>query len=362
MMALWLCLRIALVVISIPALLVLGDNIRRLRYAWAQHRHSCQAAPRVKQSCLLLGFDFLRDFLRSVDEHRVLRHHLQVHRATGHTMSMDLMGDTVIHTADPVNIKTVLSEQQTRFDLGHNRYKAFHPFLGDAIFTSDGAAWSEIRRLIRPNLSREHLVGLLGLIETHMQRTVMTALREARGAPVDMQPLFLSLTMGVSSQFLFGHSMANSDPGADFTRAFELGQEGMAVRARLGPLRDLLVRKDFWTACRTARTYVSRYVQESRQLSRTKSTRDSKQRYTFLEALADKVSSEDALSDHVLSLLVAGRDTTASLLSITFFLLARHPRVWSQLLSEVDLLDGQAPNYETIKQMTYLSYVLIVGE
>jgi hypothetical protein len=55
---------------------------------------------------------------------------------------------------------------------------------------------------------------------------------------------------------------------------------------------------------------------------------------------------------------VAGRDTTASLLSHTLHILARRPDVWSKLKAEIDELKGRAPDYEMLRNMKYLKYVL----
>jgi cytochrome P450 len=52
--------------------------------------------------------------------------------------------------------------------------------------------------------------------------------------------------------------------------------------------------------------------------------------------------------------LVAGRDTTASLLSNLWFMLARDERVWLKLKQEVDTLQGAVPDSEAVKQMPYL--------
>jgi len=64
------------------------------------------------------------------------------------------------------------------------------------------------------------------------------------------------------------------------------------------------------------------------------------------------------LQSETLNVLLAGRDTTASLLSHTFHQLARRPDVWSKLQAEIDELGGQAPDYETLKSMKYVKWVI----
>jgi cytochrome P450 len=64
------------------------------------------------------------------------------------------------------------------------------------------------------------------------------------------------------------------------------------------------------------------------------------------------------LRDELLNILLAGRDTTASLLSNTFHVLARRPDIWKKLKAEVDELQGARPDYETLRNMKYLKYLL----
>lgn len=64
------------------------------------------------------------------------------------------------------------------------------------------------------------------------------------------------------------------------------------------------------------------------------------------------------IRSELLNILLAGRDTTAGLLSNTFYVLARRPDVWDRLKSEIDQLEGRKPDYETLRNMKYLKYVL----
>lgn len=59
----------------------------------------------------------------------------------------------------------------------------------------------------------------------------------------------------------------------------------------------------------------------------------------------------------MLSILIAGRDTTANLLSITFFILAKRPDIWKKLRSEVLAMGGRKPSFEDIKSMTYMNWI-----
>lgn len=77
---------------------------------------------------------------------------------------------------------------------------------------------------------------------------------------------------------------------------------------------------------------------------------------TFLHALANLTQDRKVLRDQILTILVAGRDTTASALSWVFYELARHPEITRKLRAEiVDTIGlNTAPTYEDLKRMKYL--------
>lgn len=56
---------------------------------------------------------------------------------------------------------------------------------------------------------------------------------------------------------------------------------------------------------------------------------------------------------------IAGRDTTAALLTFVFYELARNPEKLHKLVQEIDdTLQGRTPDFESIKNMKYLKAVL----
>lgn len=83
-----------------------------------------------------------------------------------------------------------------------------------------------------------------------------------------------------------------------------------------------------------------------------------KQQYVFLYELSKRTLDKTELTDQLLNILLAGRDTTASLLSITFFTMARRPEIWNKLRKEVLTLEGRKPSFQDLKSMTYLTWVL----
>lgn len=87
-------------------------------------------------------------------------------------------------------------------------------------------------------------------------------------------------------------------------------------------------------------------------------------RYIFRDALAEETDNPKALRDEMLNILLAGRDTTASLLSSTFFYLSRNPESFNKLRQAIVKEFGDAKNptgeitQTKLKDIPYLRHVL----
>ena len=155
-----------------------------------------------------------------------------------------------------------------------------------------------------------------------------------------------------------------------FEAAFNTSQDYLAARSRAQSLYWLINPKKFRDANRVCHQLVDYYVNIALDPNATrdfKSTQD-RERYIFLEALAKDTRDPKLLRDQLLNILLAGRDTTASLLSSVFYLLAHNPKVWAKLRSEVTNKFGTIKEpkdeitFTSLKDVTYLRYVLDEGK
>lgn len=85
--------------------------------------------------------------------------------------------------------------------------------------------------------------------------------------------------------------------------------------------------------------------------------------FTFLHALARYTRDPVMIRDQIVSVLLAGRDTTAATLSWTFYEMSHYPEIWAKLRKEVLDTVGptRAPTYENLKNMKYLKNTINEG-
>jgi hypothetical protein len=81
-------------------------------------------------------------------------------------------------------------------------------------------------------------------------------------------------------------------------------------------------------------------------------------RYIFLQEVARNTNDPLVLRWETINVFIAGRDTTAALLSNTWFILTKRPDIWAKLKAEVDKLEGKPPTYQEIGKMKCLRWVL----
>jgi cytochrome P450 len=141
--------------------------------------------------------------------------------------------------------------------------------------------------------------------------------------PVDLQPLFFRLTMDSATAFLFRKSVDSLKPGQAedaerFNEAFQFAQEYIKKRYQFGRHCWLMNSRKYQSVCRTVHDFVDkmalRAIEDRRngvaQYGGTDTT-------NLLDSLVSETQDPVELRGHLLHLLMARRDTTATLLSWT---------------------------------------------
>ena len=271
-------------------------------------------------------------------------------------------------TVEPENLKTILATKFKDFAYGPRRTEAFLPLLGHGIFTNDGAEWQHSRDMLRPNFTRS-LVGDLAIFEAHIQQLIKAIPRD--GSTVNLQELFFQMTMDSATEFLFGestHCLASCktpERSVRFAEAFHRSQVATSQMNRFGKMFGLMhSKKQFNQDVKTCHDFVDDFVRKGMEYRKTldlsKGPPDVKpgERYVFMKELAKRTGNPIQIRSEMMNILLAGRDTTASLLTNIWFILARRPDVWAKLKAEVDEFGGEAPTWQQLKDMKYLKMVI----
>ncbi|KAI9655080.1 MAG: hypothetical protein M1821_005563 [Bathelium mastoideum] len=237
------------------------------------------------------------------------------------------------------------------------RNKIAEPLLRHGLLTRDGEAWKKSRSIIMPIFAKTQIVDLYSL-EIHLQS--MIKLLPSNGSTVDLMPLFKRLFIDKGTEFILGQSISSlnaerAHPDIEsFMALYDNVLRGMGARLRLGHFRFIRGFDRQWkNDCKKIHITVEGFVNKAAE-SRTKSVH----RSTLVDKLLEVTQDRAQITTMLVNVFLAGRDQTGIAISHVFFLLARHPRVWTKLRHEV--LAVEPPfTYERIKSCNYLQCVLL---
>ncbi|KAI6867140.1 cytochrome P450 [Hortaea werneckii] len=360
--------------------------VENRRHAAKARELQCQDAPDYPDQGIL-GLNVVKQ-MKEADRNKLfpdllIEREVVMSKLTGRecsTFKNNLLGQTIYFTSDPKNIQAMLATQFADFDLGPVRRGNMGQTLGDGIFVQDGKPWEHSRAMLRPNFARDQ-VSDLDLEERHVQNLLAVLKPGADGwtDETNIQTLFFRLTIDSATEFLFGESVnsqINEVAGAPetgkrdevlFSRHFDSAQRHMSQRFRLGDMWWTYNPKEYKNDNKIVKEFVDHYVDLAlkKGLTQEKKAEEghTKEKYVFLEALAEQTRDPVELNAQMLNILLAGRDTTASLLSWLFHQLLRNPEIFTKLRQAVvDTFgtydDPQEITFATLKGCQYLQYCL----
>ncbi|KAJ6003720.1 Cytochrome P450 E-class CYP52 [Penicillium canescens] len=373
----------------VPALVALAIAGRLLFFVYSTWRHAqkarrldCKAVPLYPSkdpfgiSTLLKTREAARKKrLPALAEDRIDSLSSQL----GRYVSTFRMGWGKLFTADPENVQAMLVAQFKDFGLGDMRRNVADPVVGHGIFTTDGEDWKHSRSLLRPQFKRDQISNL-DREERHVQNALhaISILSDGGSSAVDIQAIFFRLTLDSATEFLFGKSCDSQIAATQreagqacddtFLYAFDRCMWYLAERLRFDRLYWVIYNQEFKKCIDILHAFVDKYAlsalrQVQQEEEKAQGAEKVPSQYFFLKALARTTKDPVRLRDESLNVLLAGRDTTASLLSWTILLLARHQNVFEKLRSDILKQFGTYDqpcnlDFESLKSCQYLQHFL----
>ena len=330
--------------------------------------HGCRDPPR-EGPYDYLGIIKIITSTRHLVKRTTLASTVDLFEKYGETYVSRFLAWTVFFTCNPRNIKHVLVIRFVDYDISTVRAHLFRPVTENGIFAVNGPEWKIARDLYRNQFSHTCSILDLNMQERHIQSFLRRI--PSTGTPFDIQALFLNLTLDLTTAFALGESvdslsLIQSDEKKRFVEALLFVKKTIAKDEFLGPVHMLLSKRDFHRACRDVHLYVEgvieRVFQKKQQQSNDSAQVEDPKGCNLLHSLTE-ITEVVELRDGAISILIAGIDSVASLLSTTFWLLARHERVHQKLRASILNSVGQEPpTYDQLKGLSYLRYIFNEGQ
>jgi cytochrome P450 len=264
----------------------------------------------------------------------------------------------LITSADAV--KRVLQDNAANYTKEHASYKMLRRLFGNGLITSEGSFWLRQRRLAQPAFHRQRLHAMGAAMTAAAEETAARWDRSAAtGTPLPMMREMSRLTLKVVGDALFGAALAPM--AAPVAASWDLLNEQLAhrfaTRRLIPPILPTRYDRDFRRARRTLFSVVDRIVAAKRARG------ESDDLLSMFMAARDEDSGErmtDAqLRDEVITMLLAGHETTAVTLTWAWARLDRHSEVAAQLHDELDgVLAGRAPQADDLPRLPFTRAVV----
>lgn len=254
----------------------------------------------------------------------------------GPNMELKLFGAVGYMTIEPDNVEAILSTRFEGMNLATGIYRiqsnlmifplsdfglgsrrgALLSFLGEGIFTQDGHLWKHSREMLRRQFVRMQYQNLKGFSE-HVEH-LMASLCLCNGI-VDLQPYFFRFTLATTTALIFGQPVGSleGDEEGDFANSFDYASMICAFRLRLADLYWAYTPSKYTKACKTIKDHVDNLVKQALKHREYDEGDTTTNVYSFIHDLYDELKDPILVRDQLVNVLIAGRDTTACLLSWT---------------------------------------------
>ena len=255
----------------------------------------------------------------------------------------------------PDYIESVLVTQNNNF-VKSKDYRAMRRVLGNGLLLSEGEFWRRQRKLIQPAFHQERIAAYAEIMVGYTQRMLASW---SDGQALDIHEAMMHLTLGIVAKTLFDADVSHEAEDVDAALAVLMGkflrQAGMALLLPTWvplPTSHLLKR-----AVGRLDKVIYGIIEQRRASGQMSGDLLS----AFLQAQDDQgVGMTDRqLHDEIMTLFLAGHETTANALSWTWFLLGQNPEVERKLVEELRrVLGGRVPTPADLPQLVYTDTVL----
>jgi cytochrome P450 len=267
--------------------------------------------------------------------------------------------DTYMLT-NPADVERVLVSDERKYRKPKFQDDAIGDLLGEGLLMSEGEAWRKQRELAHPSFLMPRLSGLS---ETMVDYTEGMLDGWHDGEVIDVELEMARLTVEIIVDAMFGATIDEKQ-----VHILQENLEPLGARFEPDPFRFAI---PDWAPTRENRDYraalsaierIVRDLVEEREGTQygTEGGEEPMDLLSVLLRARDRgeQTAED-IRDEMVTMLLAGHDTTALTLTYTWYLLSEHPDVEARVHAELDdLLGGGRPAFADVRAMEYTEAAL----
>jgi cytochrome P450 family 4 subfamily B polypeptide 1 len=247
-------------------------------------------------------------------------------------------------------------------------YSTLHPLIKNGLVTSEDDKWKHDRKLLDHAFSFKYLRGLHPTIIKYTHELIKKWESYPDGAEVNATIDFTNYTFDIIGEVAINSQFNALQSGDKLSNPllinFVSTLTEMAYRDTMPWNRlNFMAKKRMEKSIKLIEEEVLRKVNERRKQNKESSERKN----DILDILltTNEKTGEPEFTDidiihHLNTFLFAGHDTTAVLLSMTFYALGGRPDIKKKILEEIEPLrsKGFVPSYDDLSSLNYIGMVL----
>ena len=283
--------------------------------------------------------------------------------------------------SDPVVVREVLKEKPFAFSKGVLA-EILEPIMGQGLIPAPYAVWKNRRRQLVPGFHKawlDHMVGLFGDCSAQLVKNLDAEIaKNPNGsAIVDMEERFCSVSLDIIGLAVFNYDFGSTTRESPIIKAVYTCLQEAAHRSTFYfpywnlPLADVLVprQREFKNNMNLINETLNGLIKKAQAFEGTEDLEELQNRdyskvkdpslLRFLVDIRGADVTDSQLRDDLMTMLIAGHETTAAVLTWCLYCLAQDRDLMAKVVAEIDDVmgpqnDGEtptAPNYEQIQKM-----------
>lgn len=285
----------------------------------------------------------------------------------GDLVKYSVLNIPLLQVNEPAAIQYILQDNNKNYHKGFETVPTLEMTLGHGLLTNEGDAWLKQRRLMSPVFHHRNIEAMSTMMTRRAIDMYETRWADAArsGETLNIVAEMMKLTLDIVSEALFSANVSHQAQAVGKAVTVLVQDATIRFDFPLYPQPNIPTphNRAFMRALRTLNEIIFGLIDERRALSASPHPNG---RQDLLQLLLDardpetnEAMSDKQLRDELLTLFIAGHETTANLLAWTFYVLSQHPEAQARVQAEVDtVLNGRTPTANDLPSLVYTRQVL----
>jgi cytochrome P450 len=260
----------------------------------------------------------------------------------------------------PAAIERILLSNADNYRKSPVARRLLEPGLGKGLLTSEGDEWRRQRRIMAPAFDRRSLVSYVPQMAEATRAMLARWDRLPNGSTLDIAAEMMRLTLAIIARAMFSADAEDVGPTVEAA----VSRYQIKVRPDIFDLLNI----PEWVPRPRSRNWrgIFRDVDEMIERMIAREPNEGTERKDLLARLIAARDSETGLAmsakevrDQVVTIFMAGHETTALTLAWTWYLLSQHPAEEARFHTEIDArLGAELPDFDGVTNLAHTRMVL----